>query len=181
MAQKSKTAININPDPVIKANNKGLKNSSFLLTINPNKKFDSPTVPEAKELILDLRDLSDFILLHENVIKSLLFFENEEGQPEKTLEEHLASIVSIDDDSSGVVEYGQVQRKLHAHLYFTINHKTRIQLDRGKVLALASEFLGVDPSSLNVSFIGGKKNAFLEYVKKYNKANGLLQDEFNQI
>jgi hypothetical protein len=177
---KSRVKINILPDNEKKAKEKGLKTSAFLLTVNPNVQYQDPNVPEARALALDLADMADYIL-KKSIIKSILYFEDVEGKPTKSLEEHKAAIEHIDDDRTASVEYGGTSRRMHVHIFFTLKHRTRVKIDRSRVAKIATEFLGVPASQINISFLVGGASPFLDYVKKYNKINEQYHDEINKL
>lgn len=168
--KKPRVKINLKADFEQKAKSKGLKHSSFLLSINPNINISDPNSTQAKQLALKLKSVADF-LLKKSVIKQILRFDNIEGQPEKNLQEHLNLIESIDDDRSGSIEYGATSHRLHMHLYFTINHRTFIKLDRDKIAKIASDLIGVPEKQLNISFNVQSPNKFVNYVNKYSKIN----------
>lgn len=168
--KKSRVKINLKADFEQKAKSKGLKHSSFLLSINPNINISDPNSTQAKQLALNLQSVANF-LLKKSVIKEILRFDNVEGEPEKTLQEHLDAIQSIDDDRTGAIEYGHTSHRLHMHLYFTINHRTFIKLDRNKIAKIASDLIGVPEKQLNISFNVSSPNKFVNYVQKYSKIN----------
>lgn len=150
--------------------------SSFLITINPNKRFPQGIDnDEAKILKAKLAALSDY-LLKKKTIRSCLIFPDKppkEGQVAIKLsrEEHISKIVAISDDRSGAVEIGSKDKKLHMHCEFDITHRTFLQLDRNVILQYAATILGLPAKGIHLHISATSKNYmnYKDYVLKGTK------------
>lgn len=146
--------------------------SMFLVTINPNIRYNDLKTPEAKAMILRLKGLANFLLKKKNIIASLKFPERKakEGQPppiKLSREQHLSKIISISDDRSGAVEWGTKLHRLHIHLEFIIEHRTFIHLNKEFYERVASTFLKKDAKKIHVNFRAATRaQGYKQYVRK---------------
>ncbi|AUD57243.1 hypothetical protein [Pleurochrysis sp. endemic virus 1a] len=96
--------------------------SNFFITINTNKSPKTPLVAEegVKRLEDTLQQLSD----ETNVALYLKF-----GPKDAAYEEDKYSDVIHSLDWKAAVETGDVQKRLHAHIWLTISHYSQIQIN----------------------------------------------------
>jgi len=145
--------------------------SMFLVTINPNIRYNSLETPEAKAMMLKLKGLANFLLKKKNIIASLKFKDRpaKDGQMQVKLsrEQHVERIVSISDDRSAAVEWGSQLKRLHIHLEFIIEHRTFIHLNKDFYERAASIFLKKEPKKIHVNFRGATRaEGYKKYVRK---------------
>jgi hypothetical protein len=146
--------------------------SMFMVTLNPNIRYDSLETPRAKEMIQRLEALSNFLLKKKNILASLTF----KSRPPKagelpivlSREQHLSKIVSISEDRTGAVEWGDKMKRLHVHIEFIIEHRTFIHLNKEFYLEMASVFTGIDKSKIHCNLRGATR---AEGYKKYTQKN----------
>lgn len=97
--------------------------SNFFITINSNK---APS-RENDEMLVGVKHMEQMLtkLSDEKVLATYLKF----GPKDKEYEEDLYSDVIHSVDWKAAVETGDVQRRLHAHIWLTITHYSQIQIN----------------------------------------------------
>lgn len=145
--------------------------SMFMITINPNERFDDINSPTAKVMMFKLSKLSDFLLKKKNILASLKFID----RPEKPgglvvklpAEIHMSRVLKIGDERSGAVEWGKRDKKLHIHIQFEVTHRTFIQLNKEFYLDMSAIFLGVVKSHIHCNLRGATRmKGWSDYVHK---------------
>ena len=161
--------------PVEAAKEEGKKaTSGFMITINPNMMFWNGTgTAEAKQMTAKLTALGDFLLKKKSILAGLTFKDPKPKEGEAQLhlsrEEHLSRIISInDEDRDAAVEIGKIQKKIHLHVAFIIEHRTFLHLNREYYLDMAEIFLGIPRSKIHLHFNGSTLNrdGYKKYVRK---------------
>lgn len=142
---------------------RALKNSSFLITINPNASFHDLESERAKDMIRRLQTLGDYFLSKKNIVKFLDFIDKD-GTPPKTREEHLSLIEDIGKDRTASVERNTVYQ-LHLHIYVSFQHRTFIKFSRDKILLAASKLTKIPPNQMHMN-ISVQGQQFKQYVEK---------------
>ena len=143
---------------------KGVKVSTFLITINPNKVASDPSSPVYQSLKRGLFQASEFVLKKKSIRSMLKFVED----PPISREEGLSKIVEIRDRDAGI-EFGVKNRRLHAHLVFVVEHRTKVQINPEWLRKVVPVFFDglVKPTSVHINVRGGNgRNPFVEYAKK---------------
>lgn len=143
---------------------KGIRYSSFLITINPNKASIDLTTAESQRIAAKLTAFGNWYLQKANLKKSLVF--KDRGSLVLSREEHLAKIVQIDPDRVASIEVGALQHRVHLHITFEVAHTTWVQVDPRWVQKRAAHFLGLDPSSVYVN-VKASGRSLKDYVLKY--------------
>jgi hypothetical protein len=148
--------------------------SMFLITINPNIRYDNLESPEAKAMILRLKGLANFLLKKKNIRAGLKFKDRpaKEGQLQIQLsrEQHLERLLDISADRSGAVEWGSKHHRLHIHIEFVIEHRTFIHLNKDFYEKVASAFIGKPAKKIHVNFRGATRaEGYKKYVQKNAK------------
>lgn len=171
---KDRTKILVS-NPVVSESKEARKSTSmFLVTINPNERFDNLQTPEAKAMILRLKGLSNFLLKKKNIKAGLKFKDRpaKDGQLQVQLsrEQHLERVLNISHDRSGAIEWGSTLHRLHIHLEFIIEHRTFIHLNKDYYERVASIFLNKPAKKIHVNFRGATR---AEGYKKYVQKNDL--------
>ena len=106
--------------------------SNFFITINTNKSPKTPLVAEegVKRLEDTLQQLSD----EKNIALYLKF-----GPKDAAYEEDKYSDVIHSLDWKAAVETGDVQKRLHAHIWLTISHYSQIQINVQMLMHLSRQ------------------------------------------
>ena len=142
---------------------KRLNFSSFLLTINQNKSFDKGDVKNLRKASKKLRNFIDNVL-NEGNLKNIIKINKKEDK-EKNLKEIIRDI-----NIYKALEYGDQKQKLHAHIYFIINHYSNIRLDNERI---RKELKSEMDSNIyyNNTLIRSKEDGeqILNYITKHNK------------
>lgn len=170
---KDRTKILVSNPTVSESKEARKSTSMFLITINPNERFDNLQSPEAKAMILRLKGLSNFLLKKKNIKAGLKFKDRpaKDGhlQIQLSREQHLDRIISISHDRSGAIEWGSTLHRLHIHLEFIIEHKTFIHLNKEYYERVASIFLNKPAKKIHVNFRGATRaEGYKKYVQKNN-------------
>lgn len=148
--------------------------SLFMVTINPNKRFDNPYSPEAEHMKAKLRGLGNY-LLKKKSIRSSLYFEDRIDKKTGVLTKldraaHIERILEISENREGRTEWGGRDKKLHIHIEFAIKHRTYLKLDRKYYTEMGEVFLGIPAKSIHVHISGATKNeGYKKYVVKGDK------------
>jgi len=170
-----KNRTNINVLAPIAAEPKDSKKSisMFMVTINPNKRFESLETPDAKMMIVRLQNLSNFLLKKKNILAGLIFKDRppkdgEVAPPPSSREHHISRVLNISEDRTGAVEWGARDKKLHMHIEFIIEHRTFLHLSRDYYLDIAETFTGLPKSGIHLNFRGATQaEGYKKYVTKH--------------
>jgi hypothetical protein len=148
--------------------------SLFMVTINPNKRFDNINSAEAKQMMAKLDSLGNY-LLKKKSIRSSLYFEDRIDKKTGVLTKldraaHIDRILEISEDRTGRPEWGSRDKKLHIHIEFAIKHRTYLKLNREYYTKVSEAFLGIPAKSIHVHISGATKNeGYKKYVVKGDK------------
>ena len=145
---------------------KGQRESAFMITINPQKSWQSERQAGFQEMQTRLKALSNY-LLRKKTILSLLQFPKEEVKdgvkiPRQVL---LGRIDEISKDRVASCEWGSKQGRLHVHIYLAIKHRSFIRLDVAKIREIAATLLKVPAEGLHLD-IQASSPSLRDYVMK---------------
>lgn len=145
-------------------NSKRLKSSNFLLTINPNKKYE-----------LDTEEIQTAVA---NLQKA-----GEEFLEEKVFSQAVRFLVSGDSwDKPGiiqsshtkaVIERGDIEKRVHLHVTISIEHYSMVQINTAWVKEWFSKKLGM-PMYVNIKFFPDQKSA-AEKLDMYIEKNQAVE------
>lgn len=134
-----------------------IKNSSFLITINPNKPMALTADIINEPLFADLQVLLSDLFDDRNIVNYILILS--EGD-----KFDLNNFVSINIDR--VIEYGHDNHNIHSHTLVNIRHRTKVLIDIGKMRIKIGNALGLDHFYFNCKVvIPGMQNA-KDYIYK---------------
>lgn len=148
---------------------KKTKTSSFLITINTNKRY--PIGPQGQSHTLQLaaeklrRVTQEFTELIEERGNFIRFMD-----PEASFTSDWIKGV----ETEGAIERGAQFDQLHAHVGLTIKHYTRIQLDYKKIREFFIIRLNMANVYVNVQLIPAGQNP-RDILKKYLRKNQAIQ------
>jgi len=140
-----------------------LKDSSFLVTINPNKSYYDRTTESYTLMERRLKALGNYLLSKKNLMKFVDFIDK--GDVELPRSEHVALVEEIGNDRTASVEYNS-QYRLHLHVYVSFKHRTFMKLNRDRILTMASAITHIPAKEMhcNISVQGAQ---FRNYVLKH--------------
>ena len=112
-----------------------LEHSNFFITINTQKKIDSLDDPEGFQERFEnvLRDLFQ----NETYQDELIVFKNPDDAP------HMEELIT-DIFTSGRMEIGGIQRKLHGHILYEIHHYSRLHLSFDFIKDFVKAEMGIE-------------------------------------
>lgn len=143
---------------------KGLKTSTWLITINPNKSFYKTDSPEIKNMTARLQALGNYILSKKNLVK-FIDFKDKDGNIIADRENQIPLIESYNDDRTAVVERN-TKYQVHLHIYVVIKHRTYITMNRQRIGLATERITGIPASQMHINF-QIDRNGFADYVKKH--------------
>lgn len=140
-----------------------LKDSSFLITINPNKSYYDRSTDSYKAMEKRLQALGNYLLSKKNLMKFIDFIDK--GDVALPRAEHLGLVEEVGKDRTASVEYNS-QYRLHLHVYVSFKHRTFMKLNRDRILMAASTVTHIPAKEMhcNLSVQGAQ---FRNYVLKH--------------
>ena len=132
------------------------KQSNFYLTINLNQGYND-----------DDEHLGDDTEIFDGLLSGMLNHINDYINLPNGVEWNDDNIKDVDVDY--VIEKGNTQKRLHAHMLIKIKHNTNVKLNFPKIKKYICESLGLKNIYMNNMMSRANNDNILQYIDKYTK------------
>jgi hypothetical protein len=154
----------INKDQIIinKEAKSSIKISTFLVTINTNRSDNG--LIDFNKLLNQFKAMVKYLFSPDNALRLIKCKECEEACLCKR-EAFEAKIISVDLKTS--IETGPICHKLHSHTFIKVEHKTKVHIDKDRVVAVGKYFMKkIDMAGLyvEVRYVNSGVSKALKYV-----------------
>jgi hypothetical protein len=134
-----------------------LAHSYFLITINTNVPYDNAP----QDLIPNFQKaVKEIFYTDEGFADIIDDLNNKEGVDPKLIK-------SI--QCSYCIEKGDQQQRIHSHIYYQIDHRTKLHINKNRLTKSINEKLKIDSCYINIKivrYVKDDKSSIIEYMSK---------------